>query len=170
MTYRMPLYRRSELVGFTLLDESDAAWLKGWRWTIDKSNYVVRYEYVRGSGKKNEETRCYRLHRLVMELGPWREDRREVDHINRDRLDNRKANLRVVTHAQQAQNRRKTRNWRGPASSRYRGVAWSAHAKRWTIRVWHEGKNINGGYFDSEDEANQAVIAMRKRLMPYATY
>jgi len=59
------------------------------------------------------------MHRLI--LGLKFGDKREVDHINRDGIDNRKCNLRIVNRNQQNQNRRAVRN----RCSKYRGVCFA---------------------------------------------
>lgn len=48
------------------------------------------------------------LHRLVVGLPPFRQSRAEMccDHIDRDRLNNKRDNLRIVTHAENMRNRR----------------------------------------------------------------
>jgi len=75
----------------------------------------------------------------------------ERDHINRNRLDNRRANLRLVTHSENMRNQKKNTR----RSSQYRGVARRKHAsgKQWRSSIRVGGKVIYLGIFDTEEEA-----------------
>ncbi len=102
------------------------------------------------------------MHREVLELAFG--DKREVDHISGDRLDNRRINLRLVTRQQQAQNVRAHRD----STSRYRGVSWDRRRNCWTSRVFYEGKYHHVGYFADELTAAEAARLARVEIMPFA--
>lgn len=72
-----------------------------------------------------------------------------VDHINRNPLDNRRANLRPATKSQNNMNRCGRRG----TSSKYKGVSWYKAKKCWRAMIQTEKKNIFLGYFESEVEA-----------------
>ena len=74
----------------------------------------------------------------------------QIDHINGNGLDNRKANLRLCNNAQNQQNRRK----RSRATSLFKGVGW--HDNRWRARITVNGKQIEIGRFKSEFLAAEA--------------
>lgn len=78
-----------------------------------------------------------------------------VDHANGNRLDNRRANLRVATEQQNAWNSQKKRR----GLSRYKGVTWAAANRKWMamIRVDEKAKYI--GLFESERAAAMAYDA-----------
>jgi hypothetical protein len=84
----------------------------------------------------------------------------ETDHINGNRLDNRRSNLRLVTHQQNQWNRRKKAN----ATSKYIGV--TADSGKWRARI-HDlsGRLIGLGYYDKEETAarvyDKAALEMR---------
>jgi hypothetical protein len=99
------------------------------------------------------------MHRVALNL--TRGDG-QVDHINGDRLDNRKANLRVVTHAQNGQNRRPV-----GGTSQHRGVSWNAQRECWVARV-NVGRQTMQRYCKTESEAAQVARDWRIALMPYA--
>jgi hypothetical protein len=82
-------------------------------------------------------------------------DNMEIDHINHDRLDNRKQNLRLATKSQNHMNRRK----RNGTTSEYKGVYWSKHVKKW--RAYGSLNQIRTylGYFNSELDAAKAYDA-----------
>ncbi|UTI65605.1 HNH endonuclease [Paraconexibacter antarcticus] len=101
------------------------------------------------------------LHRVVMGLEAG--DRRSVDHINGDKLDNRRCNLRVVTHAENQQNRRE-----GYGISSHRGVSWDATRGKWTARVKLAGKVHYLGRFEDEQKAADAAARFRAEHMPFS--
>lgn len=88
----------------------------------------------------------------------------QVDHVNGDGLDNRKANLRLVTNKEQAQNLRKQRN----VSSRYRGVCWYKSRQKWLAMIRVDGQQRHLGYFDSEDAAGRAARAARDQFFTHS--
>lgn len=102
------------------------------------------------------------LHReiLGLELG----DPRQADHINGNRLDNRRANLRIVTPAQNGQNRRAVRG----ASSGFRGVSWNGRQKKWSAVVHLRGRVYFLGYHDNEMYAARLCERFRRKHMPFA--
>lgn len=73
-----------------------------------------------------------------------------VDHINGDKLDNRRENLRIATNAENSRNVRKVES----GSSRFKGVAWDAARKKWKAQIkTPDGKQRTLGRFSSEEEA-----------------
>jgi len=83
-----------------------------------------------------------------------------VDHKNCDSLDNRRANLRLATHAQNSSNKRKTRS---KTTSRFIGVSFEKLQHRWAVKIKHKGKSYWIGGFKSELEAAKARdIAAKK--------
>lgn len=101
------------------------------------------------------------LHRFLMDLP--KDDPREVDHRNGDGLDNRRANLRIVTHAENHQNRSETKGW---GYSGHRGVSWSTRKQKWIAYGYLNGKQQHVGYFAEEEEAAEAARRWRSENMP----
>jgi len=71
-----------------------------------------------------------------------------IDHINHNGLDNRNANLRLATFAQNARNSRRRRNRSG-----YKGVCFTKDKGKYRAVIWHDNKRIHLGYFDSSISA-----------------
>ena len=97
-------------------------------------------------------SRRYLAHRVAWAIysGAWPEN--EIDHINGDRLDNRIANLRSVTHQENSKNRAiGIKN-----TSEAIGVSWHNRDLVWAAQIHKNGKQKHIGYFKSKDEAISA--------------
>lgn len=113
-----------------------------------KSFYAVRNESIVIGGVKKRRTMS--LHRFIMGLKYG--DKRQVDHQNHDTLDNRRANLRVCTHVENARNVRMHSN----NSSGYRGVTWNRDRKKWLAQAQLNSKQRYLGLFDTKEKASRA--------------
>lgn len=153
----IPLRRRDGTVhAVAVVDEVDAP-LAAERWCLSAYGYVSR----RVGGRKGGVTLWLQREIIGLERG----DPLVVDHIDGDPLNNRRANLRVVTRGQNQQNRRGAD--RG-STSRHRGVSWSADRKKWVAAAKVDGKQRMLGRFDSEEEAARAASAFRRERMPFS--
>ena len=152
----IPLRRRDGSIrAYAIVDAADASWVNRYRWSLGTSGYAER---TAGHGP----TRVgYLMHREV--LGLVRGDGLEGDHINRNRLDNRRENLRAVPKRSQQQNLTSKGK-----TSKYRGVHWYTRLRKWRACITVAGKTRCIGQFDSEEEAAEAARLERERLMPYA--
>jgi len=108
-----------------------------------KTFYAIRKSKMKG-GKKRESIR---MHNEIM-TAP---DGHELDHRNRNGIDNRENNLRSVTHSLNLRNYEA----RG-GNSKYKGVCWHKRDRRWGVKIVINYKQQYLGYFDSEKEAAMA--------------
>ena len=133
---------------FALVDSVDYNRLSQFKWHLhsvrDSYYYAVRYICQKG------KTQAVLMHREI--LNP--PDYMQIDHRNRDGLDNRKTNLRVCTHAENMQNRSLAKN----NKSGFKGVYLEKHAKKWRARIGVNKKEISLGSFDTPTEASMAYI------------
>lgn len=74
-----------------------------------------------------------------------------TDHINRDRLDNRKINLRSCTIQQNSFNSGVIKG----SSSKYKGVSWCKKTNKWIMAI-SKGREYYSGYYGCEIEAAKA--------------
>jgi hypothetical protein len=83
-----------------------------------------------------------------------------IDHIDGDKLNNTRENLRVAGCAESARNQRA----RAGAKSRFKGVDFVVASGRWRARVRHDGATRHVGLFSSEEEAARAYDAAARPL------
>lgn len=84
----------------------------------------------------------------------------QVDHINRNSLDNRIENMRAATGSQNCANRALFKN----STSGIRGVSWDKIHKKWKAYVNFHGKRKNLGYYDNQAQAAKQVEIARNQL------
>ena len=132
---------------WTIVEPEDYYRLNKYNWGISGNGrvfYAVRNVKV-GPG----QTKMVSMHREIMNAPKGM----EVDHRNWKTLDNRMANLRLATRAENNRHRRKRRK---ETVSQYTGVHLDRETGRWVARIWYQGKRIWLGSFESEIEAARA--------------
>jgi hypothetical protein len=100
-----------------------------------------------------------KIHRLVIGAKPGE----IVDHINGNKLDNRRSNLRIATHAQNMANRVKSHN----NTSGFKGVTFDtsmSRRKRWGASINHAGRRIKIGRYLTPEEAAKAYDNVALKL------
>lgn len=124
-------------------------------WIMNDSN-PKRIEYAYGSSSN----KMVLMHRLIMHPP----SNKVVDHINGDGLDNRRSNLRVVTQAQNLQNRTMNRN----NSSGVSGIYFDKHHCKWVARLRRNGEIVYRKRFDSLRDAEINIKIQRAKLLPFS--
>jgi len=144
---------------FAIVGPRDYKYLMQWRWCYskcrkDEGGYAVRHD------KNHLKNRLIYMHCMVLERMGYK-DFVHGDHINRDKLDNRRYNLRSATACQSAYNRGKQRN----NTSGYIGVYWDKQLKKWRARIMHDKKNKHIGLYDDVKDAARArdKVALKLR-------
>lgn len=102
----------------------------------------------------------YMAHRLVWLYVHGDFPVADIDHINGSRADNRIANLRKATDAENSQNRIANRN----STSKYLGVYWNKLAKKWKAQITVNRKQHYLGYFVTEEEAHAAYRKAKAQI------
>ena len=124
---------------FAIIDDDDFARVTAHRWNASESNRG--YFYAR---RLDGKTPVY-MHRFIMRFPDG-----EIDHINRNKLDNRKENLRLANRSQQLANTVKRKN----SEQLYKGVR--RRGNHFQARIMINGETTYIGTFKSEKEAAAA--------------
>ena len=127
---------------FAKVDDEDYEELNQFSWNM--SGGYARRATSKKKGELKKTT--VSMHRHL--LRPPKD--KMVDHINGDKLDNRKINLRLCTRLGNAQNRGMCRT----NTSGYKGV-WK-NGRRWSVYIYRNGKNVFGGSFIDKKDAARA--------------
>lgn len=137
------------------IDDGDAVTVNQRMWQMDKDGYAVGTFYP-GGNHSNGKQRMLRLkmHRVIMNAG--RGD--IIDHINGDKLDNRKANLRICTNRENQYNSLKTKGRSG-----IKGVSWLSSRNKWRVSTRVNGRRIFLGSFERLEDARNAYINASKK-------
>ncbi len=127
---------------FAIVDNEDFEWLNQWKWNFDRG-YAYRTQRI-GLRKFNKKKNI-QMHRLILKNPKGLIS----DHINGNRLDNRRKNLRVVNAQQSAFNTGlSSRNKFG-----YKGVSFQKEKEKYRAYIKINGHQKHLGYFKTKEEA-----------------
>jgi hypothetical protein len=122
---------------YAYVDAADYEWLNQWHWHLEN-----------GYAARDEKGKIILMHRQIMEPPKAM----VVDHIDGNKANNCRRNLRVCTRLENIRNQRK----RNGLSSIYKGVFYHKEKRKWYAKCQHRGERIWLGYFDAEVEAARA--------------
>jgi hypothetical protein len=122
---------------YAYVDAADYQWLSQWQWHMH-GGYAARRE----KGK-----RVY-MHRQIMHP---RKDKL-VDHVDGNRANNCRSNLRICNHKENQRNQRK----QAGARSRFKGVYYDKRCSKWFAQCWYAGRLHALGFFGDQVEAARA--------------
>lgn len=143
---------------FALVDEADFASLSQWNWSASRTGGTGKKSWYAQRGRtpsetiKSGKTAPILMHRYL--LGDPVED---IDHKNRNGLDNRRENLRLVNSSQNGMN-----SIHKGGSSRFKGV--SRYGKKWNASIKVNYETTRLGRFDTEEKAARAYDEAARRL------
>ena len=132
---------KHQITGTALIDIEDIPKCQQYKWHLTRNGYVgtqTKNGYAHDTPKDRKNIL---LHRYLLDYN----DELDIDHINHNKLDNRKANLRIVSKCINASN-----NQRNGIRKPY-----SEH-KQWVPIIQRYGKQYIVGYFKTEKEAQEA--------------
>lgn len=130
----------------TLIDDEDFDRIGKLKWGFD-GRYAYRKHHLRMDVEKQIYKKIY-LHQVINNTP----DGLGTDHINCDKLDNRRANLRTTTRSGNEANKPK----KAGCSSKYKGVCWFKLRRKWKAEIKINGKKKHIGLFLSEEDAAKA--------------
>jgi len=137
------------------IDNEDYDFLMNWTWHYTKagaSTKIGHYKY----------RHTLLMHRLIMNAN----DIEQVDHVDNNRLNNQKYNLRKCTLQQNQFNKPKREN----VSSIFKGVSYCKQTGKWRAVIEHNSKTIHLGRFINEIEAAIAYDEKAKELFGEFAY
>jgi hypothetical protein len=111
-----------------IIDADDFEWLSEFKWHAHKRG---RTWYARRTVESSGLRKTEFMHRAILIHHGYDLTAGEVDHINGNGLDNRKANLQIISHVE---NIRKSRTQINNKSG-YKGVSWHARDHRWQVFI-----------------------------------
>ncbi len=132
-------------------DKEDYDLVRQYCWCVDSQN-----GYLKTIDKINKTGKLY-LHRLVM--GCQKGDGVIIDHIDRNRVDCRKSNLRTVNTVQSAINKGiKTNNTSGKV-----GVSWHNACNKWESYITVNKERIRLGFYEDFDDAEKMRVEAEEK-------
>jgi len=142
-------FRRIKLTRgkYAIVDAEDFERLNKYKWHCTHCGYA-RCAVSKKFDKGRRQVDVY-MHKLVCPAP----DGMVVDHINRNGLDNRRANLRPATQKQNVWNRKFIRK---AGKTRYNGIRWDKNKEKWQVRLTVNGRRRSFGYYADEIEAAKA--------------
>ena len=140
-----------------LIDEADFDLVSRFKWCAFNGStgktYYAQSHIRRDNGSR---TNVY-MHRLLFGLTDSRTD---VDHIDGDGLNNRRANLRTCSRAENLWNRGAQAN----NKSGFKGVTFHKQSRKWRAEIRFNGNYKSLGYFHTPEEAHMAYCAAAAEL------
>ena len=116
--------------------------------------------YVAGDGYKRTKInqKLYGTHQIIF-LMFYGYLPKQIDHINRDRLDNRIENLRAATNSQNQHNKSIPKN----NTSGIQGVTWNKRAKKWYVQLMFNKKPMYFGVYKDLELAELVITEARRK-------
>lgn len=132
----------------TLIDKADFQLVKQWKWSYLAGGYAMRKS--RYGPRKLGKYYCIYLHRFLLNAPKGI----DVDHINGNKLDNRRSNLRLASRSQNFANQPKQKKLN--CTSQFKGIYWDKTLKFWRVRIHFRHKKFEIGLFKNEIAAAMA--------------
>ena len=149
--------------GYALVSADDVYKVEMNSWRLDSHGYAIK------SIKENGKTKNISLHHVVYKKPS---KGMVIDHINRNKLDNRRENLREVSHSINSANRKINRS--KDSLFRYPGVRQMKSSKTgqiydtFEVSIKLKGKQIRTEYYNNLEDAISARKNMKRELYGFA--
>lgn len=134
-----------------LVSDEDYDFLNQWSWSKN-SKHVVR------GTSSNYVQECITMHQEVAQRMGM-QDVGEIDHKDRNRLNNQRENLRPATRSQNQANA----GLRKDSTSSFKGVSFHVRLNKWQARLQRGKTRLHLGYFSTPEKAAQAYDRAARR-------
>lgn len=136
------------------INSSDLELISQYAWTVTKDGYAKKYLEWKQDGVRKRKV-VY-MHRLIMDA----KENQIIDHINQNKADNRRSNLRIASKSLNALNSHKAKG-----AVPYRGVRINKQkGKLFVATIAFDGQRKQIGLFNTAEEARDAYLAEQRRL------
>jgi hypothetical protein len=137
---------------FALIDDNDYLWISEYRWYLNSNGYAISIRNING------KTKTFFMHKEILKP----KEGLFTDHINGDKLDNRRENLREVTRSQNSINM----SFLGHKDSKtgHVGVYWHKSARMYEAVITHNKKKYHLGHYNDIEDAIDAYLIKRREL------
>lgn len=133
---------------FAAVDDTDYAWLLQWDWFLHSQGYAVRNARKDDIGRRG----IIYMHRFIIDAPTGK----EVDHHDRNKLNNQRSNLREVTTTQNQHNRT-------PRAGHYKGVRFDPDRNKYRVRITVDRREIHLGRYATPEEAARVYDAAARQ-------
>jgi len=133
-----------------LVDSEDFDWLNRYKWHLNEKGYAVCGIY----DPVTQKTKKYRMNRMIMGF-----PKKFVDHKDRDKLNNRRNNLRLASRTQNGFNSKMF----STSTTGLKWICWDKSRNQYHVSTKINQRKINVGRFDTLEQAKQAV---REKILP----
>jgi hypothetical protein len=133
-----------------VVDDADWAIISARKWYADVAQSGLVYAATKIQGKR------VRMHRLLLDAV----DGDHVDHTDGNGLNNQRSNIRIVTHAENMQNKKRYKN----NKTGHKGVTMNVKSGQWIARIQAQKQSYFLGTFDALDRAVDAYAKAAESL------
>lgn len=139
-----------------IVNDSDYELVARHKWHRSSKGYA---QTVLPLGRGQQRTVL--MHRLILDAPKGI----QVDHIDHDKLNNRRSNIRLCSGHDNQGNRRSS-----VGSSRFKGVTWSKQKRKWKAYIQQRKSTCYLGYYDAEEAAARAYDAAAREYFGEFAY
>lgn len=147
----IPLSGKRGAGEFSVVDDCDYEWASKFRWHLSSSGYAIT-----NKSRPYKNGKTLHMHRAINKTP----DGLFTDHVNQNRIDNRRENLRTATKTQNLFNMDK----HSDNSSGYKGIVYHRPSGLWGAKIQVKMHRVSLGYYETKKEAANAYNNAAKKL------